>query len=290
MITARPDNNRSMCRLKAVDYMFHSSAASRIERKDNSMKKIMFSAAVLFCFAGSWLFAADDKTAPATEKAAPAADKTADTKAVDAKKTESKLAGKWEGKFTRPDGTEMKFVYNFKIDGDKLTGTIESPRGEREISDGKVNGDEMSFEVQSGDNVTKYQGKLVDNKIDMKSQGPRGDREITLTRLVDINGRWVTKFTRPDGDDGEGMELTFTFKVDGEKLTGKVESPMGDIELTNGKVKGEEFSFDVDVNGNVIGHDCKISGDEIKMKIKGFEDEGAEKREFILKRVKEEKK
>jgi len=66
------------------------------------------------------------------------------------------------------------------------------------------------------------------------------------------------------------MELTFTFKVDGDKLTGKVESAMGEIELTNGKVKGDEFSFDVDVGGNTMGHDCKISGDEIKMKVKGF--------------------
>ncbi len=118
----------------------------------------------------------------------------------------------------------------------------------------------------------------------MKSKGPRGEREITLSRPVDINGRWLSKFETPDG---ETMELTFTFKVDGDKLTGKVESPMGEIELTNGKVKGDEFSFDVDVGGNTIGHDCKISGDEIKMKIKGFggDDESPPTREFTLKRA-----
>jgi len=247
------------------------------------MKKTTLSAAVLLCFAGSWLFAAD-------EKAAPAADKPTQSQAKDVKKekSESKLAGRWEGKFTRPDGEEMKFVYTFKIDGEKLTGTIVSPRGEREITNGKVKEDELSFEVQAGDNVITYQGKLADNKITMKSQGPWGDRETTLTRVVDINGRWLTKFEGPDG--GEGMELTFTFKVDGEKLTGKAESAMGELDLINGKVKGDEFSFDVEIGDNTIGHDCKISGDDIKMKVKGFGDDSPERRELILKRVPEDKK
>jgi hypothetical protein len=242
------------------------------------MKTTMLTVAILFCFAGFCLFAAD-------EKAAAPADKPAESQVKDAKKekSESKLAGKWEGKITRQDGEEMKFEYTFKIDGDKLTGAIVTPMGEREITNGKVKDNDLSFEVQAGDNVTTYQGKLVNNKINMKSKGPRGDREITLSRVVDINGRWLTKFEGPDG--GEGMELTFNFKVDGEKLTGKVESPMGEIELTNGKVKGDEFSFDVDVNGNTIGHDCKISGEEIKMKVKGFGDESQPGREFILKRL-----
>jgi hypothetical protein len=117
----------------------------------------------------------------------------------------------------------------------------------------------------------------------MKSKGPMGEREISLSRVVEINGRWLTKIEGPDG--GEGMELTFTLKVDGEKLTGKVESQMGEIDITNGKVKGDEFSFDVDVGGNTISHECKIAGDEIKMKFKGFGDDSQAKRELTLKRA-----
>ncbi len=63
---------------------------------------------------------------------------------------------------------------------------------------------------------------------------------------------------------------------------------MGEIDISNGKLKGDEFSFDVDLNGNTIGHECKISGDEIKMKVKGFGDE-QEAREFTLKRAPEKK-
>lgn len=243
------------------------------------MKITTFSAAILFCFAVSWLLAAEEKVIPAADKPAQSQEKEAVKEKSEVK---SKLAGRWEGKITRPDGEEMKFVYTFKVDGDKLTGTIESPRGEREIANGKIKGDDLSFEVEAGDNVITYQGKLADNKINMKSQGPWGEREITLSRPVNINGAWLSKFKTPDGDE---MEITFTFKIDGDKLTGKVESPMGELDLTNGKVKGDEFSFDVDIGDNTIGHDCKISGDEIKMKVKGFGDESPAPREVTLKRA-----
>ncbi|MGD0383380.1 MAG: hypothetical protein ABSA77_07670 [Thermoguttaceae bacterium] len=241
------------------------------------MKRTTLTAAVVFCFAGSCLLNAQ-------EKAAPAAQKPADSPAKDAKKEESKskLAGKWEGKITRQDGQEMKLTFTFKVDGEKLTGTVESPRGELEIKDGKVKGDEISFNVEIGDNTIDYQGKLSNGKIKMKSKGPMGEREIALSRVVDINGRWLSKFETPDG---ESVEITFTFKVESDKLTGKVESPMGELEMTNGKIKGDEFSFDLDFGGNTIGHDCKISGDEIKMKIKGFGDESPAPREFTLKRA-----
>src|SRR3972149_2657687 len=129
---------------------------------------------ILLLFAGSLLLAAE-------EKAAPAADKPAESKAKDAKKEkkESKIAGRWEGKITRPDGEEFTVTYIFKVDGEKLTGTVTSPRGERTIEKGKVKDDELSFEVEAGENVISYQGKLADNKIKMKVEGPWGEREMT---------------------------------------------------------------------------------------------------------------
>jgi hypothetical protein len=85
---------------------------------------------------------------------------------------------------------------------------------------------------------------------------------------AEIDGKWKTTMTPPGG--GEGMEITFTFKTDGEKLSGTVDTQMNEIEFTNGKINGKEFSFDVDVNGMIIKHKCTINGDTIKMKIEGF--------------------
>ena len=82
-----------------------------------------------------------------------------------------------------------------------------------------------------------------------------------------IDGNWIAKMSGPNGDE---MEITFVFKVDGEKLTGSVKSPNGDVPISNGKIDGKRFSFDVSFNDMVIKHDCTMKEDDtIGMKVVG---------------------
>lgn len=82
-----------------------------------------------------------------------------------------------------------------------------------------------------------------------------------------IEGTWVAKVQGPDGG---GMELTFVFKIEGGKLSGVVQSPNGDLAITNTKVNGNEFSFDVPFNETTIKHDCTLLKDDtISMKATG---------------------
>ena len=57
------------------------------------------------------------------------------------------LNGRWKGTIEVPDGNEIQAVYNFKVDGEKLTGTAESPSGVVSIDSGKVAGNSFSFQV-----------------------------------------------------------------------------------------------------------------------------------------------
>ena len=236
------------------------------------MKPAALTTALIFCFAGSCLLNAQDKTEDKTDqaKAAPAVEKSAAAaKEVKKEESKSKLAGKWEGKITRQDGQEMKLTFTFKVEGEKLSGTVESPRGELEIKDGKAKDGELSFSVPIGDNTIDYQGKLDDGKIKMKSKGPMGERELTISRVVEIGGHWLCKFEIPDGDP---MEITFTFKVDGSKLTGLMTYPLGDqvyrLDITEGKVDGDNVSF-VIVNKEpkretTSTYKGKVAGDKIE--------------------------
>jgi hypothetical protein len=95
---------------------------------------------------------------------------------------------------------------------------------------------------------------------------------------ADLDGRWEGKLSPPGG--GDEMTIAFIFKVDGEKLTGSIESPMGPMEIANGKIKGDEFSFTVDFQGNSILHKGKLTGDTVKISV-----EGEMAMEFTLKRV-----
>ena len=90
------------------------------------------------------------------------------------------LNGRWEGKVKVPDGEEMALALVLKVDGEKLTGTVESPMGELPITEGKINGDEISFNVKLGDDTITHQGKLAGDTLTIKAHGPFGDMEFGL--------------------------------------------------------------------------------------------------------------
>jgi len=83
------------------------------------------------------------------------------------------------------------------------------------------------------------------------------------------------------------QNYTYDFKVDAGKLTGKAKSQFGDIEITEGTVKGDEIAFVENVNFEGqslrIEYKGKISGDEIKFqrKVADFATE-----DFVAKRAK----
>src|ERR1700733_11161678 len=80
---------------------------------------------------------------------------------------------------------------------------------------------------------------------------------------ADVTGSWTADVKGPDGSS---FQLTFTFKQDGNTLTGTVLGAGGDpIPITNGKVDGDKFTFDDSFNGITIHHDCTVQGDSIKV-------------------------
>jgi hypothetical protein len=78
------------------------------------------------------------------------------------------LLGNWIAKISgRPWAVES--VFSFKVDGTKLTGTVSDSRGKTAISEGEINGDEISFTVVGGDAedglALEYKGKVGLNEI-----------------------------------------------------------------------------------------------------------------------------
>jgi opacity protein-like surface antigen len=82
---------------------------------------------------------------------------------------------------------------------------------------------------------------------------------------ADVTGVWTGTIS---GGDGE-YALTYTFKQDGQKLTGIVTGPTDPIPIQEGKVEGDKISFwlQVDMGGNVVKFTTTgtIKGDEITL-------------------------
>jgi hypothetical protein len=82
---------------------------------------------------------------------------------------------------------------------------------------------------------------------------------------ADITGTWNASF-----DTLIGVQTyTYTFKVDGAKLTGRVKSQYLDGEISEGSINGDDISFveNMTYEGMPlrIVYKGKIAGDEIKL-------------------------
>jgi hypothetical protein len=87
---------------------------------------------------------------------------------------------------------------------------------------------------------------------------------FTISHAQGISGNWKTSLEGPQGS----LELSFTYKVDGTKLTGTVSSPMGSQEINNGKVTENELYYEIDMMGNVAKFTGKLDKDIIKLTMK----------------------
>lgn len=79
------------------------------------------------------------------------------------------VTGKWTYEMQGRNGNTMTSTLNLKQDGDKLTGTVSGRNGDTDITDGKVDGDTISFKVVrefNGNQMTSsYKGKVDGDTI-----------------------------------------------------------------------------------------------------------------------------
>jgi hypothetical protein len=98
-------------------------------------------------------------------------------------------SGTWKATVETPNGA-MENTFTLKVDGDKLTGTITMGQfGEAPISEGKVDGDNVSFLVVREFNGNQfrinYKGKVAGDEMKLTGEVVGMDRtfEMTATRV-----------------------------------------------------------------------------------------------------------
>src|SRR5260370_32629165 len=109
---------------------------------------------------------------------------------------------------------------------------------------------------------------------------------LTFTLAIwagDVSGKWTAQVP---GRNGNMREVTFNLKASGEKLTGTMSGRNGDIEISEGRVSGDNVSFSVtqEFGGKTVKqtYSGKVTGDEIMFKREGGQG-GTD--EFVTKRV-----
>ena len=95
--------------------------------------------------------------------------------------------GKWKAEFETPIGTQH-YTYEFHVDGSKLTGKAKNDQGETELTEGKVDGDTISFVeglTFDGNSIRiVYTGKAEGDQIKFSRQvGEYGTESFIATRM-----------------------------------------------------------------------------------------------------------
>jgi hypothetical protein len=201
----------------------------------------------------------------------------------------SGVVGTWDVTIESPQGTRNGLLV-IKQDGDKLTGTMKSPRGERPLDSVVVKGGDvtltMTVNAQGQDLLVVYKGKVEKDKMSGEadfggfatgtwsavphkegapapgapapSPGP-GTGGGAAMGQADISGVWNFEVETPAG---KGTPV-FTLKQEGEKVTGTYKGQLGEAPVT-GTVKGSDVMLMLKVSPQgeeiTVTYNGKVSG------------------------------
>jgi len=93
--------------------------------------------------------------------------------------------GSWKGILTLNDGTPFPLTYKLKADGDKLTGIVETMNGELPITDGKIKGDSVIFNVTYNGAAVLNKGKCYPDSIGLNVTVGEDIYHVTAKKVTD---------------------------------------------------------------------------------------------------------
>jgi hypothetical protein len=178
----------------------------------------------------------------------------------------AKLVGTWDMSLDTPQGTR-NFPLVIKEEGGKLVPSTPFTMAECKGSDVKMS---MTVKVQDMDMVITYTGKVEGDamkgdadfggfaqgtwsaKRKAAGSAPAANPPAQSGGGVNVTGTW--NFT-VETAQGSGSP-TFTFKQEGEALTGTYKGQFGEAPL-KGTVKGNDISFTIKINAQ--GQDMEIT-------------------------------
>ena len=85
---------------------------------------------------------------------------------------------------------------------------------------------------------------------------------VCFAAINSLAGKWGGQVILPGN---KPFQLGYNFKVDSGKLTGTALTPAGEVNITDGMINGDDFSFNVPVPNGNAPHTGKLYGDSIAL-------------------------
>ncbi len=96
------------------------------------------------------------------------------------------VTGKWVGSVDTPNGA-LELTFDLKTEGEAVTGTVGSAMGTLPISNGKLAGETLTFDVVIEAMTIKHECKLnaAGDEIAIKSSGDWGTSEYVVKKVAE---------------------------------------------------------------------------------------------------------
>jgi hypothetical protein len=190
----------------------------------------------------------------------------------------AQVAGEWDLTITSPQGSNTTRAV-LKQEGDKITGVFKGQRGELPLQ-GSVTGKEIkvTFTVRFQDNDLPItlkgnvdgdtmkgtadfggfaEGEWSGKRAEAAAAGGAG--AAAASEKIDVTGTWNVEVETSAGSGSP----TFTFKQEGETLTGQYKGQFGEAPV-KGTVKGNEITFSIEVSQGTVIYKGKIENGLMK--------------------------
>lgn len=177
------------------------------------------------------------------------------------------VAGRWKVAANAPDGNTYNVTLVIKDEGGKLTGMLDSERGQMPLANVVYSEGELRFDLMLDIGPIPFRLKVDSDKLSGTLTAPdgstgtvTGQREPPAAPAT-VAGKWEITATDPDGT---ARRATLDLKQEGEQLKGAITLDSGDtLPISAGKISGDAFEFKVSIGDGDIAVSGKVAGDAV---------------------------
>jgi hypothetical protein len=179
----------------------------------------------------------------------------------------SDAAGRWKLAANAPDGNTYNVTLIVKEDGGKLSGVLDSERGQMPLANVAFANGELRFDLVLDMGAIPFRLKIDGDKVtgtltapDGSSGSVTGQREPSAS-AASASGKWEISAT---DSDGTTRRATLELKQNGETLTGQIAMDSGEtLPISAGKASGDAISFKIPIGDGDIVVTGRLSGDTV---------------------------
>lgn len=176
------------------------------------------------------------------------------------------VSGKYEGT-AKPaaaaaGATDVKLTLELKSESGKLTGSLATPQGPVEITEGSLTDGKLMLKFGAGAKDGILTGRLQDEKVvgDWIKGAQKHAVELKKVAASDVGASLSGEWTALADTQG-GFPFSLTLKVEGEKVTGGSSSQLGESSISSGSWKDGKLIFVLDsANGPIAMSATVVDG------------------------------